>query len=97
MTVSFEIQHDELAHRFHTVVDGQQCQLVYSLGGPGGAVMSIDHTGVPAAVGGRGIAAALVQAAFALARQRGWKVKELNVERGRLDEVFRSLTRGEVV
>jgi ABC-2 type transport system ATP-binding protein len=32
-----------------------------------------------------------------LIAQRGWKVKELNVERGRLDEVFRSLTRGEVV
>jgi len=33
----------------------------------------------------------------ALIAARGWKVKELNVERGRLDEVFRSLTRGEVV
>lgn len=31
-----------------------------------------------------------------LIRQRGWQVKELDVERGRLDEVFRSLTRGEV-
>ena len=27
--------------------------------------------------------------------QRGWAIKELNVERGRLDEVFRTLTRGE--
>ena len=33
----------------------------------------------------------------ALIAERGWKVRELNVERGRLDEVFRSLTRGEVV
>jgi ABC-2 type transport system ATP-binding protein len=33
----------------------------------------------------------------ALIAQRGWKVKELNVERGRLDEVFRRLTRGEMV
>jgi len=33
----------------------------------------------------------------ALIAQRGWRVKELNVERGRLDEVFRSLTRGELV
>jgi ABC-2 type transport system ATP-binding protein len=31
-----------------------------------------------------------------LARSRGWAIKELDVERGRLDEVFRSLTRGEV-
>lgn len=33
----------------------------------------------------------------ALIAQRGWSVQELNVERGRLDEVFRSLTRGEPV
>jgi ABC-2 type transport system ATP-binding protein len=31
----------------------------------------------------------------ALIGQRGWTIKELNVERGRLDEVFRTLTRGE--
>ncbi|EJO93418.1 ABC transporter-like protein [Ectopseudomonas mendocina DLHK] len=31
----------------------------------------------------------------ALIAERGWRVKELNVERGRLDEVFRTLTRGE--
>lgn len=31
----------------------------------------------------------------ALIAQRGWRVRELNVERGRLDEVFRSLTRGD--
>ncbi|KHL69697.1 ABC transporter ATP-binding protein [Pseudomonas flexibilis] len=30
-----------------------------------------------------------------LIRQRGWAVRELDVERGRLDEVFRNLTRGE--
>src|SRR5690606_33723112 len=33
----------------------------------------------------------------ALIARQGWAVKELNVERGRLDEVFRRLTRGEVV
>lgn len=33
----------------------------------------------------------------ALIAARGWKVRELNVERGRLDEVFRRLTRGEGV
>lgn len=32
-----------------------------------------------------------------LIARNGWAVTELNVERGRLDEVFRSLTRGEVV
>jgi len=33
----------------------------------------------------------------ALISQRGWAVKELAVERGRLDEVFRNLTRGEAL
>jgi ABC-2 type transport system ATP-binding protein len=33
----------------------------------------------------------------ALIARQGWAVKELNVERGRLDEVFRRLTRGEMV
>ena len=33
----------------------------------------------------------------ALIAERGWQVKELNVERGRPDEVFRTLTRGELV
>jgi ABC-2 type transport system ATP-binding protein len=33
----------------------------------------------------------------ALIAERGWQVRELNVERGRLDEVFRRLTRGEGV
>ncbi|MBO3277144.1 ABC transporter ATP-binding protein [Pseudomonas schmalbachii] len=31
----------------------------------------------------------------ALVSERGWQIRELEVERGRLDEVFRSLTRGE--
>jgi ABC-2 type transport system ATP-binding protein len=31
-----------------------------------------------------------------LVHERGWNIRELDVERGRLDEVFRSLTRGEV-
>ena len=38
------------------------------------AVMTITHTGVPPQVGGRGIAAALVQAAMEAAREEGWRV-----------------------
>lgn len=69
--MSFAIQHDRGARRFETRVDGVIGELDYSLTG---AVMTITHTGVPPAVGGRGIAAALVQAAFATARAEGWKV-----------------------
>ncbi|TPG10595.1 N-acetyltransferase [Rhodanobacter glycinis] len=71
----FAIQHDRAAHRFETKVDGAECELDYTLTtGLAPAVMTITHTGVPPEVGGRGIASALVQAAFEAARSEGWKV-----------------------
>jgi Predicted acetyltransferase len=36
--------------------------------------MTITHTGVPSAVGGKGIAAALTQVALDTARVNGWRV-----------------------
>lgn len=66
------IHHDFDAHRFETSVDGHRCELDYELADD---VMTITHTGVPAAVGGRGIAGKLVAAAFAAARAAGWKVR----------------------
>lgn len=69
--MSFAVKHDRAAHRFHTEVDGSSCVLDYSLAA---GVMTITHTGVPAAVGGRGIASALMQAAVEAARDEGWKV-----------------------
>jgi len=74
--MSFAIQHDRAAHRFEAQVDGVGCELDYTLStaGPAAVVMTITHTGVPARVGGRGIASALVQAAFEAARSEGWKV-----------------------
>jgi len=67
----FAIRHDRAAHRFETQVDGAECELDYTLTA---AMMTITHTGVPAEVGGRGIASALVQAALETARSEGWKV-----------------------
>lgn len=69
--MSFAIQHDPAGHRFETRVDGARCLLEYTLSG---GVMIIVHTGVPVRVGGRGIAAALVQAALDVARREGWGV-----------------------
>ncbi|HZX71979.1 MAG TPA: GNAT family N-acetyltransferase [Rhodanobacter sp.] len=69
--MSFAVQHDRAAHRFQVEVDGSSGVLDYSLTG---GVMTITHTGVPAEVGGRGIASALVQAALEAARGEGWKV-----------------------
>lgn len=69
--MSFAIRHDRAARRFHTEVDGVPCVLEYGLVS---AVMTITRTEVPAEVGGRGIASALVRAAMDAARAEGWKV-----------------------
>lgn len=68
------VTHDEAARRFAVQVDGLGCELDYRLT-PG--VMHITHTGVPAALEGRGIAAAMTQAALAHARAAGLKVNPL--------------------
>ena len=68
---SLDLHHDPAACRFSTRLDGHEAELVYSLRG---ARMVIDHTGVPEAIGGRGVAAALVKAALEHARAQGWRV-----------------------
>jgi predicted GNAT family acetyltransferase len=45
------VNHDQAKHQFNTVVDGHRAGLDYTLAG---SVMNITHTGVPAAIGGRG-------------------------------------------
>ena len=69
--MSFAIKHNPPAHRFEIRVDNHDCVLDYSLDGE---VMTITHTGVPPAVGGLGVASALVEAALTTARSKGWKV-----------------------
>ena len=66
-----DVHHDPDAHRLHTRVEGHEAELRYSLRD---GRMVIDHTGVPDAIGGRGIAGILVKAALDLARARGWRV-----------------------
>jgi predicted GNAT family acetyltransferase len=65
------IGHDPVGQRFSTEVDGQHAVLDYRLAG---SVMTITHTGVPAAIGGRGVAAELMHAALETARAAGWTV-----------------------
>ncbi len=66
-----EILRNEAAQRFETTVDGVLCVLEYRLRD---GVLAIDHVGVPAAVGGRGIAALLTEQALDLARREHWRV-----------------------
>lgn len=66
-----EVTHDARERRFEAVVEGQHCTLDYELAG---ATMTITHTRVPSPVEGRGIAAALMEAALTHARASGWRV-----------------------
>ncbi|MDH4290325.1 MAG: N-acetyltransferase [Aquincola sp.] len=67
-----DIVHDTTASRFEATVDGQLCVAQYRIYG---RVMMLTHTGVPRALRGHGIAAALVRAALDHARERGLKVR----------------------
>jgi uncharacterized protein len=69
--MDIEVVHHAAERRFETLVDGATCVLEYRLRD---GVMVIDHTELPTAVGGRGIAGRLVRAAFDAARREGWRV-----------------------
>ena len=65
------IRHDPQARQFTTEVDGSSAHLDYTLAD---GIMTITHTRVPPAIGGRGIAAELMAAALSAARAAGWSV-----------------------
>jgi len=66
-----DVTHNEARQRFEATVDGHLCVCDYQMRGE---VMWMTHTGVPSAVGGRGIAAELVRVALAWAADKGWRV-----------------------
>lgn len=66
------IHHNATASRFETTIDGHLCVADYALAG---ATLTLHHTEVPAALAGRGVAAALVAQALAHARRQGWRVR----------------------
>ena len=70
MTVA--VTHNAARQRFEATVDGQLCVADYQLRGN---VMWMTHTGVPTAVGGRGIAAELVRVALEWAEQKDYRVE----------------------
>lgn len=69
--MSLQISHNPGSHRFATEVDGHEAELLYRRDGKR---LTIDHTGVPEAIGGRGIAGELVKAALDYARAEGLRV-----------------------
>jgi len=66
------VRHNAAASRFEATVDGRLCVASYRRS-PG--VVDLYHTGVPQALEGRGIAAALVGAALAWAAAEGLAVR----------------------
>jgi predicted GNAT family acetyltransferase len=66
-----DVIHDADERLFHADVDGYRGELDYVLRD---GVMTITHTGVPPAIGGRGVAAELTRVALETARRKGWKV-----------------------
>lgn len=71
-----DVIHDADARQFHVDVEGHRGELDYTVheGGRRGSVMTITHTGVPPAIGGRGVAAELTRFALETARREGWAV-----------------------
>lgn len=63
--------HDAEARRFTIRLDGHLAELDYRVWD---GRLTIAHTGVPQAIGGRGVAAALVRAALDHARAEGLRV-----------------------
>lgn len=65
-----KIAHYPEKNRFETVVDGVTAHVTYTADD---TCLDIRHTIVPDAIGGRGIASALVRAVFDYARAKGLK------------------------
>ncbi|HUH59769.1 MAG TPA: GNAT family N-acetyltransferase [Candidimonas sp.] len=72
--MSRSIEHNTARQRFEWTEDGIVSELDYQLQN---GLMTITHTGVPEALGGRGIAADLTKCALDTARAEGWKVRPL--------------------
>ena len=71
MTQTIEVVHNATARRFEAEVDGLLCRADYLLVGD---TMRMFHTEVPPALEGRGIASALVHAAFEHAAANGLRI-----------------------
>ena len=65
-----EINHDESRQEFYVELEGHRAHVAYQIHDEG---LDIRHTIVPEAIGGRGIASALVKAAYDYARCKGLK------------------------
>ena len=66
-----QVKHDHARQRFVATLDGVQAELDYE---QRGKVLALTHTGVPSAIGGRGVGGELVRSALDYARSKALKV-----------------------
>jgi hypothetical protein len=66
------VEHDESGSRFVVRVDGDEAELAYTMAGP--KLIDLRHTYVPASARGKGVGETLAEAAFAYAREHGYRV-----------------------
>ena len=71
---SYDIEHvgDDTSGEYRAKVDGKVGKLTWKQRSEG--IRVADHTLVPPAIGGRGVAAALVDALIADAKEQGFKI-----------------------
>lgn len=69
--MALDVRHDAARHEFSVELEGHAGVLDYHLHG---TTMTITHTLVPEAIGGRGVAGELTRVALETARVNGWKV-----------------------
>ncbi|MEM1081927.1 MAG: GNAT family N-acetyltransferase [Pseudomonadota bacterium] len=69
--MTLAVNHHEAAQRFEAVVEGQRCELNYTLKAP---VMSMNRVFVPPPLEGRGIAGVITRYAPDTCIEQGWSV-----------------------
>ena len=74
MKINHEIMHNAENHRFEMTVDGHLAVLNYMLKGE---IIIFTHTGVPPAIGNRGLGSQLVKNGLDYARENRLQVRSL--------------------
>ena len=72
MKIEREVTHNTEKHRFEMAVDSHLAVLNYI---PMGEIITFTHTGVPPAIGNRGLGSKLVETGLNYARENGLKVR----------------------
>jgi predicted GNAT family acetyltransferase len=71
---NIEVIHNQKEHHFEITTDGHVAVLDYMLKGE---IMIFTHTGVPPAIGGRGLGSKLVKTGLDYARENELRVRSL--------------------